>query len=135
MLLVGAERRERGDNRPPRGAEGLRGTAPHLQWPKGDCRHPTIAPPSKEAWRERLAEPLEGLYSLVGCVEGEVVGNLGLHTSPRWRMRHVGSIGMVVRDDWQGKGVAHGAYGGGAGPGEQLAEPDAQLDARLRGER
>jgi hypothetical protein len=67
-------------------------------------------------------------------VEGEVVGNLGLHTSPRWRMRHVGSIGMAVRDDWQGKGVAHGAYGG-AGPGEQLAEPDAQLDARLRGER
>jgi putative acetyltransferase len=40
------------------------------------------APPSKEAWRERLAEPPEGLYSLVGCVEGEVVGNLGLHTSP-----------------------------------------------------
>ena len=85
--------------------------------------------PSEEAWRERLAEPPEGLYSLVGCVEGEVVGNLGLHTSPRWRMRHVGSIGMAVRDDWQGKGVAHGAYGGGAGPGERLAEPDAQLDA------
>lgn len=38
--------------------------------------------PSKEAWRERLAEVPEGLYSLVGCVEGEVVGNLGLHTSP-----------------------------------------------------
>ena len=91
--------------------------------------------PSEEAWRKRLAEPPEGLYSLVGCVEGEVVGNLGLHTSPRWRMRHVGSIGMAVRDDWQGKGVAHGAYGGGAGPGERLAEPDAQLDARLRGER
>ena len=32
--------------------------------------------------------------------------DLGLHTSPtRWRMRHVGSIGMAVRDDWQGKGV------------------------------
>jgi putative acetyltransferase len=62
--------------------------------------------PSAEAWRKRLAEPPEGLYSLVGCVESEVVGNLGLHTSPtRWRMRHVGSIGMAVRDDWQGKGV------------------------------
>jgi L-phenylalanine/L-methionine N-acetyltransferase len=35
-----------------------------------------------------------------------VVGSLGLETSPtRWRMRHVGSIGMAVRDDWQGKGV------------------------------
>jgi putative acetyltransferase len=35
-----------------------------------------------------------------------VVGELSLHTSPtRWRMRHVGSIGMAVRDDWQGRGV------------------------------
>ena len=62
--------------------------------------------PSAETWRERLSEPPEGLYSLVACVDGDVVGSLGLHTSPtRWRMRHVGSIGMAVRDDWQGKGV------------------------------
>jgi putative acetyltransferase len=62
--------------------------------------------PRPKMWRERLSEPPEGLYSLVACVEGEVVGSLGLETSPtRWRMRHVGSIGMAVRDDWQGKGV------------------------------
>jgi putative acetyltransferase len=62
--------------------------------------------PRAEMWRERLSELPEGLYSLVACVEGEVVGSLGLETSPtRWRMRHVGSIGMAVRDDWQGKGV------------------------------
>lgn len=62
--------------------------------------------PSAEAWRKRLAEPPEGLFSLVACAEGEVVGNLGLETFPtRWRMRHVGSIGMAVRDDWQGRGV------------------------------
>lgn len=62
--------------------------------------------PSAEAWRRRLAEPPEGLYSLVACVEGEVVGSIGLETSPaRPRMRHVGSVGMAVRDDWQGKGV------------------------------
>ena len=62
--------------------------------------------PSAETWRERLSEPPEGLYSLVACVEAEVVGSLDLHTSPtRWRMRHVGSIGMAVRDDWQGKGI------------------------------
>jgi L-phenylalanine/L-methionine N-acetyltransferase len=54
----------------------------------------------------RHSEPEDGLYSLVACVEGEVVGSLSLETSPtRWRMRHVGSIGMAVRDDWQGKGV------------------------------
>ena len=62
--------------------------------------------PSAEQWRKRLAEPPEGLFSLVACVEAEVVGQLGLHTSPnRPRRRHVGQIGMAVRDDWQGKGV------------------------------
>ncbi len=61
---------------------------------------------SKEAWRKRLAEPPEGLFLLAACVEGEVVGNLDLETHPdRPRMRHVGSIGIAVRDDWQGKGV------------------------------
>jgi putative acetyltransferase len=68
--------------------------------------------PSAEAWRKRIAEPPEGLYSLVACVEGEVVGSIGLETSPtRVRMRHVGSIGMAVRDDWQGKGVGTALMG------------------------
>jgi putative acetyltransferase len=63
--------------------------------------------PSGEQWRKRLAEPPEGLFSLVACVENnEVVGHLGLSTFPnRPRRRHVGQIGMAVRDDWQGKGV------------------------------
>jgi hypothetical protein len=38
-------------------------------------------------WRERLSEPPEGLYSLVGCVDDEVVGSLSLETSP-----HAGSV-------------------------------------------
>ena len=62
--------------------------------------------PSAEMWRKRLAEPPEGLYMLVACVDDEIVGQIGLHTSPnRPRRRHVGQIGMAVRDDWQGKGV------------------------------
>jgi len=61
---------------------------------------------SAEAWRRRLAEPPEGLILLVACVEGEVVGNLGLETFPnRPRVRHAGTVGMSVRDDWQAKGV------------------------------
>ena len=61
---------------------------------------------SAEAWRKRLAEPPEGLFLLVACVEGEVVGNLVLEASPnRPLIRHAGSIGMAVRDDWQGRGV------------------------------
>ena len=62
--------------------------------------------PSLERWRTRLASPADGAIHLVACVEGEVVGHLGLHTMPtRPRRRHVGDIGMAVRDDWQGKGV------------------------------
>ncbi|MEO8084196.1 MAG: GNAT family N-acetyltransferase, partial [Ardenticatenales bacterium] len=62
--------------------------------------------PSAETWRKRLADPTDGSYHLVACIDGEVVGNLGLHTFPNHpRRRHVGQIGMAVRDDWQGRGV------------------------------
>jgi len=61
--------------------------------------------PSVERWRERL-QPNEEHYLLVATVENEIVGTLGLHTNPfRPRRRHVASLGMGVRDDWQGKGV------------------------------
>ena len=61
--------------------------------------------PPRELWRKRLSEPPEGLYSLVACVDGEVVGNLGLETVRAPRLRHTGRFGMAVRDDWQGKGI------------------------------
>ena len=62
--------------------------------------------PKRSLWRERLQNPPDGLYRLVACVGDEVVGELTLHTTPaRPRIRHVGSIGIAVRDDWQGKGV------------------------------
>jgi L-phenylalanine/L-methionine N-acetyltransferase len=62
--------------------------------------------PSAGMWRRRLSEPPEGMFSLVACVDEEVVGEISLHTSPTlWRMRHAASIGMAVRDDWQGRGV------------------------------
>jgi putative acetyltransferase len=61
--------------------------------------------PSMEMWRRRLAEPPEGTYNLVAVVDGKVVGQLGLQTSPRPRRRHVGSFGIGVHDDWQGRGI------------------------------
>ena len=65
-----------------------------------------------EAWRKRLAEPPAGQFTLVACVGGEVVGNLGLETFPnRPRIRHTGTIGMAVRDDWQGWGVGTALLG------------------------
>jgi putative acetyltransferase len=62
--------------------------------------------PSLERWRKALAEPAEGTFELVACVDSEVVGQLFLGTFPnKPRRRHAGQIGMAVRDDWQGKGV------------------------------
>jgi putative acetyltransferase len=62
--------------------------------------------PTAERWRKVLAEPAEGSFDLVACVDGEVVGQIYLGTHPnRPRRRHAGQIGMAVRDDWQGKGV------------------------------
>ena len=62
--------------------------------------------PSAEVWRKRLAEPPEGVFSILACAENEVVGQLSLHTFPNNpRRRHVGQIGMAVRDDWHGRGA------------------------------
>jgi putative acetyltransferase len=43
-----------------------------------------------------VAEPLEG---------GDSIGNIGLHRNTRPRRIHTASLGMSVRDDWQGRGV------------------------------
>jgi putative acetyltransferase len=60
---------------------------------------------SVESVHEQLAKSGEGDHLLVAVVEGEVVGLIGLHTKTRPRVNHIGEIGMLVRDDWQGKGV------------------------------
>jgi putative acetyltransferase len=61
--------------------------------------------PSLERWRKHL-EHSEDNYMLVASVEGEIVGQLGLHLNPnRPRRKHAAGLGMGVRDDWQGKGV------------------------------
>ena len=77
-----------------------------LTYPKAIWGTLQVPFPSVEQWRKKIAEPPEGLYSLVACVDREVIGTIGLHTFPNQpRRHHVGAIGMVVRDDWQGKGV------------------------------
>jgi putative acetyltransferase len=62
--------------------------------------------PSREQWRQRLAEPGDGTYNLVAVVGDRVVGMLSVHTFPnRPRRRHVGAIGITAHDEWQGKGI------------------------------
>jgi putative acetyltransferase len=60
---------------------------------------------SAEVWKQRLSAkaPLDRI--LVAEVNGEVVGNLGLHPATNVRRSHVAGIGMGVRDDAQGQGV------------------------------
>jgi putative acetyltransferase len=61
---------------------------------------------SAERQRRRLTDPPEGTYTILACVDDEVIGHLSLHTFPRSpRRKHVGSIGMGVQDEWQGRGV------------------------------
>lgn len=61
---------------------------------------------SAEAWRQRLADPAEGLVSLVACAGEEAIGILGLRTFPTSpRRKHAGHIAMAVRDDWQRRGA------------------------------
>ena len=62
--------------------------------------------PSVEMWRRRLAEGVSTDYLLVATIAGEVVGNLGLRAASKSpRRRHVGDVGMAVRDDRQRRGV------------------------------
>ena len=60
---------------------------------------------SLESVREQLTRSGEGDHLLVAEIEGEVVGVIGLHTSSRPRVNHKAEVGMMVRDDWKGKGV------------------------------
>lgn len=62
--------------------------------------------PSAEIWRKRLAEQAENHIELAACVDGVVVGTLGLRLAgPSPRRRHAAEFGMAVRDDCHGRGI------------------------------
>ena len=87
----------------PSDAEAMRNLFEYPNVIRGTLQLPY---PSAENWRKRLAEPPDGTFNLLACAGDEVVGQLGLYTFPHHpRRRHVGQIGMEVRDDWQGKGA------------------------------
>lgn len=61
--------------------------------------------PSLDLWRQRMQAVDPNAHLLLACAGEEVVGQLGLYVSANPRRRHVGELGMGVRDDWQGRGV------------------------------
>jgi putative acetyltransferase len=74
--------------------------SPRVLWGTLQLPYPSLA-----VWRTRL-EPRDDFYSLVACADQEVIGNVSVETySRRPRRKHVGAIGMCVRDDWHGKGI------------------------------
>ncbi len=76
-------------------------SGPKAAW--GTLQLPYASP---EVWRKRLAEPPDGMYHLLACVDDEVIGEITLQTFPQApRRKHAGSVFMAVRDDWHGRGV------------------------------
>ena len=68
--------------------------------------------PSREHWRKRLAEPVEGHYHFVACAGEEVVGSAGLHPAAQTpRRAHALLLGIAVPGPWQGKGVGKALVG------------------------
>jgi L-phenylalanine/L-methionine N-acetyltransferase len=62
---------------------------------------------SVEELRARDAQPQPESHSLVAEIDGRVAGLLGLHVETVPRRRHCGSMGMMVHDDLQGRGVGN----------------------------
>ena len=44
-------------------------------------------------------------HRLVAVLDGEVVGTIGLHVSPRPRRQHTADLGMAVDEAFQGRGI------------------------------
>lgn len=61
--------------------------------------------PSVAQWKERLSADPGKNFVFVALAGAEVVGNAGLHSAGNTRRAHAYSVGIVVRDDWQGRGV------------------------------
>lgn len=55
--------------------------------------------------RDWLSRVTSDGHMLVAEIDGRIVGQLGLHIQGAPRRRDVGSFGMAVHDDFQGRGI------------------------------
>lgn len=62
--------------------------------------HPSVA-----LWEQRLSSTPENVYQYVALINGEIVGDLGFEVCQNPRRKHVGSLGMGVKDKSQGQGI------------------------------
>jgi len=61
--------------------------------------------PSVARWKDRLTTEAATNYIFVAVADGEIVGNAGLHGNTNPRRQHAWGVGLIVRDDWQGRGI------------------------------
>jgi putative acetyltransferase len=66
----------------------------------------TMAIPSERLTdsRHRIESAGPDAHIFVAVVDGQVVGMAGLHVGTR-KLRHTGSLGMMVHDQFQGRGI------------------------------
>ncbi|MBS9436839.1 GNAT family N-acetyltransferase [Photorhabdus noenieputensis] len=61
--------------------------------------------PSLEAWIKRITNLSAGCFCLVACIDGKIVGQIGIEIYQNLRRRHVATFGMGVHADYQGQGI------------------------------
>ncbi|WP_437610449.1 GNAT family N-acetyltransferase [Erwinia sp. V71] len=61
---------------------------------------------SLKNWQDRLTNLRLGAYLLVACIDGKVVGQIGLEVEQSPRRRHVAHFGLGVDVNHRGKGIA-----------------------------
>ncbi|MBX5476438.1 MAG: GNAT family N-acetyltransferase [Clostridia bacterium] len=74
-------------------------TRPRCMW--GTLQIPSL---TVEQVRKQIAEMPDTMHSFVAEVDGRVVGQISLHLR-RGRSAHCAEIGMMVHDDYQGRGI------------------------------
>jgi putative acetyltransferase len=71
-----------------------------------ECQRQTLRLPyqSRDFFKQRVERQLQAGHTLVAIAETQLVGVADLFMSTG-RRAHVGGIGLVVRDDYQGRGI------------------------------
>jgi putative acetyltransferase len=89
-----------------RGSSGEDWEAFHAIWSQPSVYWGTLAVPyqSAEFDRQRVQYPPERFWPLAAELDGRVVGSSGLFVDELNRS-HVGHVGMIVHEDYQGRGV------------------------------
>jgi putative acetyltransferase len=78
-----------------------------LQTAAGVVRHTSQQPYQSAAdWQQKLQElPAHCYWLVASSTDGDVMASAGLNILQQPRCRHVADLFLVVRDEWQGRGV------------------------------